>query len=78
MANSCFDSDIGYIIRSMKQSKGGAYDYWENRAAGEGYERGARLGGSPPIRTPGSKASALLATSKSREKPTFLGVGFFI
>jgi hypothetical protein len=44
------------MIRSLKQSKGGAYDYWETRAAGEGYERGSRLGGSPPFRRPGFKA----------------------
>lgn len=33
--------------------RGGAYDYWETGAAGEGFLRGAVLGGNPSENKPG-------------------------
>lgn len=58
--------------------KGGAYDYWETGAAGEGYERGVGLGGSPPFKHLASgRICSLLATSNSREGPPWITRGLF-
>lgn len=49
--------------------KGGANDYWETGAAGEGYERGHILQANLTNINLAPGLTALLATSNSREEP---------